>query len=196
MENYKRKEQIVSSDQLKQVEKYVYLQLIDTNWKEHLYTMDRLRDSVGLRAHGQRDPLQEYKKEGYTQFAGLIGQIESDAVLAMHRMPPPEEAPVLENTAQLDLDSLDYNNPDVELENSRISGGGAAAAAGFAVPQHQGPDESQMIMSGSGGGGGAATFSSPVVRDGEKVGRNDPCPCGSGKKYKKCHGGPAGRAQA
>ncbi len=192
MENYKRKEEIVSLDQLKQVEKYVYLQLIDSSWKEHLYTMDRLRDSVGLRAHGQRDPLQEYKKEGYTQFSGLIGQIESDAVLAMHRMPPPEEAPVIQNTAQLDLDSLDYNNPDAELEQSRVAGG--SGSVGFQAPAHQAPDESQMVMSGAGGSGAAASSVAPMVREAAKVGRNDPCPCGSGKKYKKCHGGPAGRA--
>ncbi len=193
MDNYKRKEDIVGTEQLKQVEKYVYLQLIDTSWKDHLYSMDRLRDSVGLRAHGQRDPLQEYKKEGYDNFAGLIDQIESDAVLAMHRMPPPEEAPVLENTAQLDLDALEYNNPDAELENNRVAGGNGAG--GFQAPVPQGPDESQMVMRGAGGaaGGGSTT---PVVRDSEKVGRNDPCPCGSGKKYKKCHGGPAGRAMA
>jgi len=138
-----------SEDLVHYVERTILLQMIDHHWKDHLWGMDQLKDGIGLRGYGQKDPLAEYKREGYDMFAGMMGRIKNDTLerlfkfqLVRGERPEPErEAP---RPAQLNLNR-----------------GGESAAT---PPQRT------------------------VQRAEEKVGRNDPCPCGSGKKYKKCHG--------
>jgi len=142
--------------------------------------MDQLKDSVSLRGYGQRDPLQEYKKEGYKLFEGLMGRIQDETTLALVRMPPPEQISQEEfHHDEVDDSSFQFNNPDAQAE-----GYASASSSG------NGNDDDNMIYHGSRSGGGGGEPATPYVRDGEKVGRNDPCPCGSGKKYKKCHGRP------
>ena len=144
---YERKEQELGSDLMRFLEKTFMLQVIDHHWKDHLLAMDHLRDGIGLRGYGQKDPLIEYKREGYDLFAGMMERIKSDSLerlflvqAAKGEAPPPPvpSAP-----------------PPMRL---RLNRGDEPAS-----PQ-------------------------TVHRSNEKVGRNDPCPCGSGKKYKKCHG--------
>ncbi|MCS6306383.1 MAG: preprotein translocase subunit SecA [Nitrospira sp.] len=148
---YTKKEQELGPDLLRFLEKTFMLQVIDHHWKDHLLGMDHLRDGIGLRGYGQKDPLIEYKREGFDLFAGMMERIKSDtldrlfhvqAVRHEGEQPPPQQ-PVL-------------SRPQPKLTLTRGEEPVAAPA--------------------------------PAHRAENKVGRNDPCPCGSGKKYKKCHG--------
>jgi preprotein translocase subunit SecA len=138
--------------------RHFYLEEIDARWIEHLKAMEALREGIGLRGYGQKDPKQEYKKEGFAIFGEMIGIISRNVCEKLFHMQ-------LQRTEQ----------------------GGEVS-----VPQPQARRQRQMVESG---GGAAAQASGdgepearPLRRQEPKVGRNDPCPCGSGKKYKKCHG--------
>ncbi len=134
-------------DLIHYIERTILLQMIDQQWKDHLWGMDQMKDGIGLRGYGQKDPLAEYKREGYDMFAGMMDRIKGDT---------------LERLFKFQL--VRGERPDeAEVEAPR--------------PQ-------QMSLNR----GEAAAPKQPVHRTEEKVGRNDPCPCGSGKKYKKCHG--------
>jgi preprotein translocase SecA subunit len=147
---YEDKEKRFGAPMLRQLEKIIMLQTIDTLWKDHLLSMDHLKEGIGLRGYGQKNPLQEYQKEGYDMFEEMGHRIQEDVVQKLF-------------TVELARESA---APQVELQQPR--------------PQ-------KMVLS-HGGDPVAARPSGPAKRDGEKVGRNDPCPCGSGKKYKRCHG--------
>ncbi len=149
-ETYERKEKELGSELMRFLEKTFMLQVIDHHWKDHLLGMDHLRDGIGLRGYGQKDPLIEYKREGYDLFAGMMERIKSDTLDRLFRVqavrnegelaaPPP---PVM-------------SRPQPKLTLNR-------------------GEEPVTVQT--------------VHRNDDKVGRNDPCPCGSGKKYKKCHG--------
>jgi preprotein translocase subunit SecA len=129
------------------------LQTIDTLWKDHLLNMDHLKEGIGLRGYGQKNPLQEYQKEGYDMFEDMIQRKEEDVVQKLF-------------TVELARENAPAR---VELEEMR--------------PQ-------RMVLSHGDEPVSARSQNSRTAakRDGEKVGRNDPCPCGSGKKYKRCHG--------
>jgi preprotein translocase subunit SecA len=147
-EAYANKEKEFGPGVLRELEKAVMLRVIDTHWKDHLLTMDYLKEGIGLRGYGQKDPLVEYKREGYDLFVGLIDRIKVDAVGHLFRIQAvrPEEAAA---------------RPQMPRPQGMILGSPAAAAVGGSMS---------------------------AARERERVGRNDPCPCGSGKKYKKCHG--------
>jgi preprotein translocase subunit SecA len=136
---------------LRHLEKLVLLQTLDTLWKDHLLSMDHLKEGIGLRGYAQQNPLQEYKKEGFELFEGIMQQFEADVVEKVF-------------TVQI------ARQEDVERMQERRR-----------------PQPMQMVMSG-GGTSQPASRKPQTVRHDDKVGRNDPCPCGSGKKYKKCHG--------
>jgi len=148
-EAYERKEKELGPELMRFLEKTFMLQVIDHHWKDHLLGMDHLRDGIGLRGYGQKDPLIEYKREGYDLFAGMMERIKSDTIERLYLVqavregerpaPPP---PVVAR-------------PQPKLTLNR---------------------------------GEEPVSTQPVHRGDDKVGRNDPCPCGSGKKYKKCHG--------
>jgi preprotein translocase subunit SecA len=151
-EGYERKEQELGSELMRFLEKTFMLQVVDHHWKDHLLGMDHLRDGIGLRGYGQKDPLIEYKKEGYDLFAGMMERIKSDALERLFRV----QAVQKEGGTQATPPSPPViSRPQPKLTLNR----GEEPAA----PQ-------------------------TVQRAEDKVGRNDPCPCGSGKKYKKCHG--------
>jgi len=150
IEVYEDKEKRFGEPMLRQLEKIIMLQTIDSLWKDHLLNMDHLKEGIGLRGYGQKNPLQEYQKEGYDMFEEMIQRKEEDVVQKLF-------------TVELARESV---APRVELQQPR--------------PQ-------RMVLS-HGDEPIAARPSSAPKRDGEKVGRNDPCPCGSGKKYKRCHG--------
>ncbi len=159
---YKEKRSKVGDELIGRIEAYVYLQIIDQSWKEHLRAMDTLQDSVRLRGYGQRDPLQEYKREAFKLFESLMIRIEDETVLALVRMPPPEEEKEeLLEVAEPETSKLVFAHPEAPVPQAGIV-----------------PDTSTEY--------GEAR--AEPIRVGEKVGRNDPCPCGSGQKYKKCHG--------
>jgi preprotein translocase subunit SecA len=147
---YEDKERRFGAPMLRQLEKIIMLQTIDTLWKDHLLNMDHLKEGIGLRGYGQKNPLQEYQKEGFDMFEDMKRRIQEDVVQKLF-------------TVELARESV---APEVELQQPR--------------PQ-------RMVLS-HGDEPIAARSSGPAKREGEKVGRNDPCPCGSGKKYKRCHG--------
>jgi len=140
---------------LRRWEQYIYLQSIDQLWKDHLLAMDHLRQGIGLRGYGQKDPKQEYKKEGYEMFVQMTWRVKSAVIGNILRLQV-----VRQESAQ-------------EIEAKRM----ALARRQRMVESHGGDGE-----------GGPKSKQETVVRTSPKVGRNEPCPCGSGKKYKKCHG--------
>ena len=175
---FEKKESELGVDGLRQLERQVMLRVIDTRWMDHLQEMDYLKDGIGLRSVGQRDPLIEYKTEAFEMFGGLVQGINEDFLrTVMHIQVVVEAEP--EPVAQLQRAS--YSAPS----ESSIFHGATAAADAFGVG---GPSPAQIAAASAAAGGTGRTAT--VVKDREDpwadVGRNDPCPCGSGKKFKKC----------
>ncbi|HET6352070.1 MAG TPA: preprotein translocase subunit SecA [Coriobacteriia bacterium] len=179
---YAEKEADLGAENLRELERQVMLRVIDTRWMDHLQEMDYLKDGIGLRAMGQRDPLVEYKNEAYDQFAVLVQSIAEDFLRTVMHMQIVIETEVEPSPT---LRNVSYSGAD----ESTIFGGAAQAAASAALNGIGGPTPDQISAAAAAAGGGKAA---PVVKDKEdpwaNVGRNDPCPCGSGKKFKKCHG--------
>ena len=187
--SYEEKEQVVGADLLRRVERDIMLQIVDTQWKDHLYSLDHLKEGIGLRGYGQRDPLVEYKKESFALFQDMKARIEEEMVRYLFWLRPTvneQEAQVARPAARR-ATSITLNNPSAEAVPA-LAGAGRASAAAGAAGQTPGP---------TGGDGrrpprtGGDDVVKTVRREEPKVGRNAPCPCGSGKKYKKCHGAAA-----
>jgi preprotein translocase subunit SecA len=183
-ERYEAKEKLIGPDAMRHHERMIMLSVIDQQWKDHLLSMDHLKEGIGLRGYGQHDPLVEYKRESFDMFEAMMQRFQEDTVRYLYLMqimerppqPPPEFAappqdaaphggdgngrrpPRMVSTSADDLEEAFMRRKRRELEQARMAGAGDA----------------QQVQQ--------------VVRSQEKVGRNDPCPCGSGKKYKKCHG--------
>jgi preprotein translocase subunit SecA len=149
-EKYDHKEMLIGSGNMRYHERMLMLQIVDSHWKDHLLAMDHLKEGIGLRGYGQRDPLVEYKKESFGLFEDLMNRIEEDTLRFLFLLQPVEEKKQAE-----------------QIEKRR---------------KHA---EFVMSQQNSNNGDGAPR---QAKRDTSKVGRNDPCPCGSGKKFKKCHG--------
>ncbi|SME90763.1 preprotein translocase subunit SecA [Pseudobacteriovorax antillogorgiicola] len=179
LKHYNDKKLKVSEDIMKKVEAFVYLQILDQTWKDHLRAMDQLQDNVRLRGYAQRDPLQEYKKEAFNLFESMMGRIEDETTLALVRMPPPELA-----TEQ----DLEVEEPDTTQMNFAHPEAGPAQAA--PAPSGNAEDDGMIYHGSRSGHVETEPKAQPFKRDLDKIGRNDPCPCGSGKKFKKCHGRP------
>jgi preprotein translocase subunit SecA len=189
-QKYQEKEDLVGADVMRQTERIVMLQVIDNQWKDHLLSMDELKQGIGLRAHGQKDPLVEYKKESYDLFTAMTDRIEDETVrylfflqVSMGGGPgtPAAPTPVLP-FAPDDEEEEEEETPSV-TEQQRIA---AKTSMEDFTRNIQRKKEKELAELQFVGGDGS-TSSKPVA-SGQKVGRNDPCPCGSGKKYKKCHG--------
>jgi preprotein translocase subunit SecA len=192
-ERYEERERLIGTERMLFHQRMIMLQIVDTQWKDHLYSLDHLKEGIGLRGYGQRDPLVEYKKESYQMFQALMDRIDEEIlrwsflyqpIERPERPEPPEAEPVL---------------PRPPRDRGPASGGRArepelALAGVKTVPRNltfNDPSASASAFAraaapreASGGTDDVQT----VRRQGPKVGRNDPCPCGSGKKYKKCHG--------
>jgi preprotein translocase subunit SecA len=174
-EKYEKKEALVPTDILRRVERDIMLQIVDAQWKDHLYSLDHLKEGIGLRGYGQRDPLVEYKKESFALFQSMKDRIEEEIVRYLWRLTPilgddptaaPVRQPVPRRPPQLTM------NAQAPAPSPFGAIGSASAVAEPPRPARTGGDDAIK----------------QVKRDEPKVGRNDPCPCGSGKKYKKCHG--------
>ena len=177
------------ADTMRQLEKALMLQQLDLRWKEHLAAMDYLRQGIGLRAFAQKNPKQEYKREAFELFGDMLEQVKRETVSLLARMRVRSEAEIAEIEAQRQrTEKLKFqhanasalSNPDVEAAvggmaaaggGGRAAGGGGRAAGRPPMPPPQ-----------------RAAEAAPFKRSEPKVGRNQPCPCGSGKKYKQCHG--------
>jgi preprotein translocase subunit SecA len=189
-ERYDAKEKLIGPEAMRHHERMIMLSVLDSQWKDHLLSMDHLKEGIGLRGYGQHDPLVEYKKESFDMFEAMLQRFQEDTARYLYLMQiierPPDAAPGgpqaggpagpepavptqgsggnghhpprLVATSADDLEEAFIRRKRRELEQARMAG------AGDVQPVQQ------------------------VVRGQEKVGRNDPCPCGSGKKFKKCHG--------
>jgi len=159
-QNHKDKEQQISSEVLQHVEKSVMLQVLDHSWKEHLAAMDYLRQGIHLRGYAQKDPKQEYKREAFQMFTALLDHIKYEVITILAKVQVRQEEDVQA------LDEQMQAPKEMHFEH-------AEASALEEPPQAALPEEKPA---------------QPFVRASNKVGRNDPCPCGSGLKYKQCHG--------
>jgi preprotein translocase subunit SecA len=176
---YEEKEQIVGRDVMERVERDVMLQIVDTQWKDHLYSLDHLKEGIGLRGYGQRDPLVEYKKESFGLFQDMKARIDEETVRYLYRLRPvvdDDQGRTIRRPAARRAAPLVLNAPSSGGAGFFGSSQDAPAAGGGPKPARTGGDDAPIKT---------------VRRDEPKVGRNDPCPCGSGKKYKKCHGAEA-----
>jgi preprotein translocase subunit SecA len=164
MGSYEKRESAFGADAMRHIEKTILLDMIDSKWKDHLYAMDILKEGIGLRAYGQVDPLVEYKNEAYAMFEEMMNRIKEDALEFIFRVQVVrEEKP----RGVFEAMPREFIHPELQPLASR---------------QHQfeGAVPSGPVMSD--------VKQTPLKREVPKVGRNDPCPCGSGKKYKKCCG--------
>jgi preprotein translocase subunit SecA len=176
--SYEEKERLVGPELLRRVERDIMLQIVDAQWKDHLYSLDHLKEGIGLRGYGQRDPLVEYKKESFALFQDMKARIEEEIVRYLFWLRPvlnEERAP---RPAARRAAPMTMNNPAAEAIPA-FAGGGRASAVAPAATQAARPRPART---------GGDDVVKTVRHDQPKVGRNDPCPCGSGKKYKKCHG--------
>jgi len=169
---YEDKEQMLQADLLRRIERDIMLQIVDVQWKDHLYSLDHLKEGIGLRGYGQRDPLVEYKKESYALFQAMKDRVDQEMVRYLWLLRPVvDEDPTARRPARRAA-PVTTNAPG---ESPSLFASAPAGAGGGRTPARTGGDD--VIKT--------------VRREEPKVGRNDPCPCGSGKKYKKCHGAAA-----
>jgi preprotein translocase subunit SecA len=163
-ESYKAKESLASADTMRQFERSVMLQSIDSHWREHLAALDHLRQGIHLRSYAQKNPKQEYKREAFQLFENLLNTVKSEVT---------KITMLVQVRTQNDVDAVEKPQEVANVQYQH-----ADFEEALANPQGDFSDEEKAQMAGG----------TPIVREGIKVGRNDPCPCGSGKKYKQCHG--------
>ena len=219
---YANREEELSSDAMRQLEREVLLQVIDRKWREHLYEMDYLQEGIGLRAHAQRDPLVEYQREGFNMFSQMLEGIKEEAVGFLYNLEVQVEvqeapAPVIDVSAARLLPSpkpveirakglgqsrapraLQYSSPEIDGD----AGDGRAVieqAPALGLGVSRGPNGSARPTGSARPSGPQSpmTAGARMPAPGQAVGtggpsRNAPCPCGSGRKYKRCHGSPEG----
>ncbi|MCG7992886.1 MAG: preprotein translocase subunit SecA [Candidatus Thiodiazotropha lotti] len=160
--SYQEKQTLVGDENMRQFEKAMMLQALDSHWKEHLAAMDYLRQGIHLRGYAQKNPKQEYKREAFSMFSGMLESIKQEVVslLSKVQVQMPEELALQEQQPQVN---------EFEFKHETFEG-----LAGESEAEQPAPEQEEAHQ--------------PFVRDGRKIGRNEPCPCGSGKKYKQCHG--------
>ncbi len=184
---YEDKEKQLTPDLMRWLERRIILDVVDGQWKDHLLSLDHLKEGIGLRGYGQKDPLVEFKKEAFILFEDMMARIDNETVRYLYNVqvqmegnaPPQGAPPSTPPTAPRPLAAA-------ASAAARVNDDGAAPLPAFAreMERKQQRQEKEMRFQA-----GATQSEAPKpVRAGAKVGRNDPCPCGSGKKYKKCHG--------
>ncbi len=199
-ENYEGKEKILGAETMRYHERMVMLSTIDGLWKDHLLNMDHLKEGIGLRGYAQQDPLVAYKKESFDLFEAMMFKFQEDTVRFLFRMQiiGPDGKPVTAERPRRPVPRA----PQVASAAQPIDGGVALAAPSMDVPIHtrqpqttidrlekEFQQKKQRELAAAARSGGSADGDQPVQRRApQKPGRNDLCPCGSGKKYKKCHG--------
>jgi preprotein translocase subunit SecA len=159
-QNHKDKEQQMSEEVLQHVEKSVMLQVLDNSWKEHLAAMDYLRQGIHFRGYAQKDPKQEYKREAFEMFTNLLEHIKYEVIEILFKVQVRQEEDIRA------IDEQRQMPKEMHFEH--------AEASALQEPEQAAEQPEKVVQ--------------PFTRDGDKVGRNDPCPCGSGRKFKQCHG--------
>ncbi len=205
-QKYEEKERSIGPELMLFHQRMIMLQIVDTQWKDHLYGLDHLKEGINLRSYGQRDPLVEYKKESFDMFQALMDRIDEEILrwiflyqpVVAQDEPPNGGGP----RSRIDDDEEPAREPRprrpvgrrVPADVPAGAGAGLGLGGGSSFPRNlsfNNPSDAQSAFAkaepkeAQGGGDDVQT----IRREGKKVGRNDPCPCGSGKKYKKCHGG-------
>ncbi len=168
IEMIRSKEDRVGSENMRNFEKQVMLKVLDEQWKEHLANMDYLRQGIGLRGYAQKNPKQEYKREAFAMFTALLEAVKFEVISILAKVHVPSEEEMLEMERKLREQQVRQQSMKA-IHEEATAGGGAAP-------------EKPAAASNTG------TGERPFIREGKKIGRNEPCPCGSGKKYKQCHG--------
>ncbi|HKK55069.1 preprotein translocase subunit SecA [Marinobacter sp.] len=169
--DYEAKEELAGSEPMRKFEKQVFLQVLDTLWKEHLSNMDHLRRGIHLRGYAQKNPKQEYKREAFNLFETMLDTMKRDVIRVISRVKV-QSREEMEEVERRRKEELERELARAKLRHDETSAAAEKAAESGqdgSAPQPQGTPD---------------TF----VREGRKIGRNEPCPCGSGKKYKQCHG--------
>ena len=159
---YEEKREQLGAETMQRIERFILLMKIDEKWKDHLHAMDQLRSGIGLRSYGQIDPKVAYKQEGYQMFSQMIDGMRSDVTQLILRVQGRQE-----DEAQLEsgLDDAEYRHDE-------------------SIPGVEGAPRQEAVSTNRPSSGPRK----PIVNKQEKIGRNAPCPCGSGKKYKRCCG--------
>jgi preprotein translocase subunit SecA len=152
------REQVIPADLMRRIEKDFMLDVLDRHWKEHLVAMDHLRQGIGLRSYAAKNPKQEYKREAFAMFSEMLDNIKRDVTSILSKVQVRSEKDVEAIEKPAPVQQMQFNHP-------------SAPNALTGQPARTEPPAKE-----------------PFVRQEKKVGRNDPCPCGSGKKYKQCHG--------
>lgn len=166
---YEEKEKLFGADVMRWLERRILLDIVDAQWKDHLLSLDHLKEGIGLRGYGQKDPLVEFKKEAFVLFDDLMDRIDKESVRFLFLVRPAEAPAAV---------------PGAPSQEQSPVPRGLATFSPAEMERRQRRQQAQMQFQT-----GAAQAEPPKpVRAAAKVGRNDPCPCGSGKKYKKCHG--------
>ena len=174
LETYDEKEKQLGPELMREIERYVILQVVDSRWREHLDSMDYLRDGIHLRAMAQKDPLVEYRAEGHVMFEELSGTIREEVVLTLFHAQVE-----VQRAAQLEPQRRAERQPPVRSTRPQR----APTRSPPPAPARRGDRAATAVRAATGG-----RPQGTVVNEHKDVGRNDPCWCGSGKKFKKCHG--------
>jgi preprotein translocase subunit SecA len=202
IKKYQEKEDMLSTELMRETERMIMLNVIDNQWKDHLLSMDHLKEGIGMRAYGQKDPLIEYKKESFILFQDMMDRIEDEAVRFLFFMQrsdedgrgrPPGAPPM--NVPHPELWE-EEEEEELEAEPAAVGVGSEDHRRAQQAAQNSVMDLTRTIQRKKEKelaalqfvGGDTTTAQKPVIMKDKGVGRNDPCPCGSGKKYKKCHG--------
>jgi preprotein translocase subunit SecA len=177
---YTQKVEQVGAPVMRHLEKAVMLQELDRHWREHLAAMDYLRQGIHLRAYAQKNPKQEYKREAFELFSSLLDRIKHDSVSLLSRLQVRSEAEIEAQERERERQlarrlEMQHAAPQSVISGDAEPAAGSGGGARPAGPLAAGPTAAPEPLT-------------PVVREGRKVGRNEPCPCGSGKKFKHCHG--------
>ncbi len=178
---YEEKERMIGPELMRETERFIMLHVIDEQWKDHLLSMDHLKEGIGLRGYGQKDPLVEYKKESFLLFQQMMDRFEDETVRYLFFLKPAEAAPLPFRPAEEEEDEEAAELAGV-VEAQRAATQASIQDFTRNVQRKKERELAEIQFAGAG-----AVAAQPVVK-GKKVGRNEPCPCGSGKKYKKCCG--------
>jgi len=194
---YGAKEDMVGASLMRDAERNIMLHVIDDQWKDHLLSMDHLKEGIGLRGYGQKDPLVEYKKESYTLFQDMMDRIEDETVRYLYflrfEQNAPPALPFVNDDSEYEEEDDEQEREEARLlaqakaaeEQKRIAAQSAVQDMTRNIQKQHERELKELQFAGTTNG---AVKAQPVTNGAPKVGRNDPCPCGSGKKYKKCHG--------
>ena len=178
---YAEKEALFGEQTLRWLERHILLDIVDSQWKDHLLTLDHLKEGIGLRGYGQKDPLVEFKKEAFTLFEDMMDRIDTEAVRFLYLMQPAQPGAAGGPVQRRPAPSAAAPGSEAAASTEEAT---PASALARQIEQRQRRQQQNLQFQA----GPAQAEPPKPVRAGVKVGRNDPCPCGSGKKYKKCHG--------